>query len=253
MQQFHSDDAGKAQKEEEFSSSRRKMILGGAAGVAGIAGLALAGQRAFASPIDGPSCVTPIKDILTIARTAERLAVTFYTHGLNHADEMGIHGDDAAYLRAALIEEQIHELFFAANGGGILASEFSFPEGPDTFTSVHRFIATQQQLEGVFDSAFLSAVREFAMQSRPDLAQISAQVACIEAEHRALGRSIVGLIPADNWAFTPVLIGKVGDAPALVKKAGYLSPKKGNRYTYHQVGTEKGGVVYRTPFAAACS
>ncbi len=256
MQQFHSDDTGKAQKEEEFSSSRRKMILGGAAGVAGIAGLALAGQHAFASSSDGPdgpNCVTPIKDILTIARTAERLAVTFYTHGLNHADQMGIHGDDQAYLRAALIEEQIHELFFAANGGGILASEFSFPEGPDTFTSIHRFIATQQQLEGVFDSAFLSAVREFAMQSRPDLAQISAQVACIEAEHRALGRSIAGLVPADNWAFTPVLIGKVGDAPALVKKAGYLSPTRGNSYTYHQVGTEKGGVVYRTPFAAACS
>ena len=253
MQQFPSDEAEKAQKEEVFTSSRRKVLLGGAAGVAGIAGLAFAGEHTLARSIDGPSCVTPIRDILTIARTAERLAVTFYTNGIAHADELGIHGEDAAYLRAALIEEQIHELFFAANGAGVLASEFSFPEGPDTFRHLDKFIATQQQLEGVFDSAFLAAVREFALQSRPDLSQISAQIACIEAEHRALGRSIGGYIPADNWAFTPVLIGKVGDAPALVKKAGYLSPVNGNRYDYHQVSTAKGGVVYRQPYAAPCS
>jgi len=241
------------------ATSRRNVLKGAIAGAAGATGLAVAGT-AFLSNSAKPAsahksnCVTPIAEIFTIARTAERLAVTFYTHGLNNADKLGITGADRAYIRAALIEEQIHELFFASAGGGYLASTFSFPEGPKTFEDLATFIATQQQLEGVFDSAFLAAVKEFGLQGRPDLSQIAAQVACIESEHRALGRAIGGLIPADNWAFTPVLIGKVGDAPALVAKAGYLSPVNGNHYTYEQVPVGGGGVVYRSPFAvASCS
>lgn len=114
------------------------------------------------------------------------------------------------------------------------------------------FIATQQQLEGVFDSAFLAAVKEFGLQGRPDLSQIAAQIACIESEHRALGRAIGGLVPADNWAFAPVLVAKVGDAPALVAKAGYLSPVDGNSYTYAPVTTNDPGIIYRSPFSVAC-
>ncbi len=240
-------------------TSRRNLLKGAVAGAVGVTGLAVAGaalghQRASASTATvNKKCITPIADILTIARTAERLAVTFYSHGLQNADKLGLRAYEREYLRAALIEEQIHELYFAKAGGKYLASTFSFPQGPATFEHLKLFIATQQQLEGVFDSAFLAGVKEFALQQRPDLAQVSAQIACIEAEHRALGRAIGGMIPADNWAFTPVLIGKVGDAPALVAKAGYLSPKNGNSYTYKQVSVDFSSVVYRTPFSVACS
>lgn len=190
-----------------------------------------------------------IVSILTVARTAEQLAVTFYSNGIANADKLGISGDNLAYLKAALVEEQIHQQFFAANGGQSLADTFSFPQGPDTFNDLKTFIATQQQLEGVFDSAFLAAIMEFAQLGRPDLAQIAGQVACIEAEHRALGRAIGGLSPADNWAFTPVLVASVGDAPALVQKAGYLSPKTGNSYMYSQVSTSGAGVEQTKPFS----
>ena len=183
-----------------------------------------------------------IVDILTVARTAEQLAVTFYTNGIANADKLGITGDNLAYLKAALVEEQIHQLFFTANGGKSLADTFSFPQGPQTFTDLKTFIATQQQLEGVFDSAFLAAIMEFAQLGRPDLAQIAGQIATVESEHRALGRVIGGLSPADNWAFTPVLVTSVGAAPALVQKAGYLSPMSGNSYTYQQVDTSGAGV-----------
>jgi Ferritin-like domain len=190
-----------------------------------------------------------IVSILTVARTAEQLAVTFYSNGIANADKLGISGDNLTYLKAALVEEQIHQQFFAANGGQSLADTFSFPQGPDTFNDLKTFIATQQQLEGVFDSAFLAAIMEFAQLGRPDLAQIAGQVACIEAEHRALGRSIGGLSPADNWAFTPVLIASVGGAPALVQKAGYLSPKTGNSYMYKQVSIDGAGVEQTKPFS----
>lgn len=190
-----------------------------------------------------------IVTILTVARTAEQLAVTFYTNGINNASQLGISGANLDYLKAALIEEQIHQQFFAANGGQSLATTFSFPNGAKTFTDLNTFIATQQQLEGVFDSAFLAAIFEFAQLGRPDLAQIAGQIATVEAEHRALGRVIGSMSPADNWAFSPVLIATVGDAPALVTKAGYLSPTSGNSYTYQQVSTSDTSILYQKPFS----
>lgn len=190
-----------------------------------------------------------VLSILTVARTAEQLAVTFYSNGVTNADKLGISGDDLGYLRAALVEEQIHEQFLASAGAQSLASTFSFPQGPSTFTDLKTFIATQQQLEGIFDSAYLAAVMEFAQMGRPDLAQIAAQIACIEAEHRALGRSIGGLSPADNWAFTPVMVASVGDAPGAVQQAGYLSPSSGNSYSYQPVSTSGAGVEQTVPFS----
>lgn len=194
-----------------------------------------------------------IVTILTVARTAEQLAVTFYTNGINNASQLGISGDNLDYLKAALIEEQIHQQFFAANGGQSLATTFSFPNGAKTFTDLNTFIATQQQLEGVFDSAFLAAIFEFAQLGRPDLAQIAGQIATVESEHRALGRVIGSLSPADNWAFSPVLIATVGDAPALVEKAGYLSPTSGNSYTYQEVSTSDASILYQKPFSVAAT
>jgi hypothetical protein len=245
--------------------SRRSLLKGASVAAGGLAvgaaGMFYGTRLTHASTIPASNAVQgrgplnpgkvqdTIVSILTVARTAEQLAVTFYSHGIDNASQLGITGDNLTYLKAALVEEQIHQQFFAANGGQSLTDTFSFPQGAKTFTDLTTFIATQQQLEGVFDSAFLAAVVEFAQIGRPDLAQVSAQVACIEAEHRALGRSIGNLSPADNWAFTPVLLGSVGDAPALVKKAGYLTPVSGNSYTYQQVSTDDAGVEQRKPYA----
>ena len=249
-----------------FSASRRNLLRGAAAtGIAAVGAGALSALPAQAAMIGHGEAMQHAKDmgllssskattdsiatILTVARTAEQLAVTFYTNGINNADKLGISGNNLDYLKAALIEEQIHQQFFTANGGQSLADTFSFPQGPSTFTDLNTFIATQQQLEGVFDSAFLAAIFEFAQLGRPDLAQIAGQIATIEAEHRALGRAIGNLNPADNWAFSPVLIASVGAAPALVQKAGYLSPTSGNSYTYQQVSTNDSRILYQKPFS----
>jgi len=241
------------------TKSRRAILKGAIAGALGATGLAVGAstlfkpRSVFAEALSGSSCtVDSVTTILSVAATAERLAVTFYTNGVKHAGDLGLSGASLAAIEAALIEEQIHELFFVANGGTPLASTFSFPHGQHTFEDLSTFIATQQQLEGVFDSAFLAAIHEFAAMGQPVLARIAGQVATIEAEHRALGRFIAGLVPADNWAFSPVLIPSVGAAPAIVKDAGYLSPTSGNSYTYHQVDTSGHGVMYREPVAVGC-
>lgn len=186
--------------EPDAYSSRRSFLQGAA-----VSGLALAGAGLLAEPPAqaqqaGGTSPDTVKQIFTVARTAEQLAVTFYTNGVANADKLGITGNQLDALKAALIEEQIHQQLFVAQGGDSLADTFSFPDGPSTFTDLGKFIKAQQQLEGVFDSAFLAAVKEFAEPpiSRPDLAQIAAQIAMIESEHRALGRDIGGLDPADK-------------------------------------------------------
>ncbi len=214
--------------------SRRSLFAGTMA--AGL-GLSLLPAVAHAdTPLDS------ITTILTIARTAERLAVTFYTNGVQNAGTLGLSGAQLDYFKAALIEEQLHELFFTAAGAGApLASTFSFPHGATTFTDLPTFIQTQQQLEGVFDSAFIAAVYEFSAMGRSDLARTACQIAMIESEHRVLGRAVLAgsmpdtYDPADNWTYAPQDLTSVGAAPGVVQAAGYLSPTDGNRYMYQQV------------------
>lgn len=243
--------------------SRRKLLKGAAVAGSGVVALSTAalliprGVSHAAGASDTEGAEATAAQIFGIAATAERLAVTFYSHGVANASKLGLSGASLAAIQAALVEEQIHELFFEANGGVPLTSTFSFPHTDDTFESLALFIATQQQLEGVFDAAFIAAVKEFCYLGLPRVAQIACQIAMIESEHRALGRYIAeqaGLSgfgpPADNWAFAPALLESVSDAPAVVAAAGYLSPKPGNTFTYQQVSTADAGVVFRTPFTA---
>ena len=226
-------------------ASRRSFLKGGAA-MTVAAGVGLTSLPALAAT----GSTSTAAQILTVARTAEQLAVTFYTNGIRHAQALRLDASEVEYLKAALIEEQIHQTFFTANGGTSLADTFSFPLGDETFENLGSFIATQQQLEGVFDSAFLAAVREFAELGSPRLAQIAAQVAMVESEHRVLGREIAashgisvlpapsagqGTSPADNWAYAPALLDFVKNAPGVVSAAGYLSPVGDNSYKYKRV------------------
>jgi hypothetical protein len=190
-----------------------------------------------------------LQQILDIAVTAEQLAVTTYSNGLAHAWALGIKGDNLHYLHAALVEEQIHESFFESLGGEALTSTFSYPNGAATFSNLATFIDTQQMLESSLDSAFLAGVIEAAQAGEFRLAQILAQIACIEAEHRVLGRTIIGYQPADNYAYTPVLVKRVKDTPSVLMDAGYLSPTFGNIYAYEPIIINLPDIEYRTPYS----
>ncbi len=219
----------------------RRTFLKGAA----VAGAAVAGAAAMPLSVGAQTPTSPdtAAQILSIAATAERLAIAFYTNGMNNAAALGLTGENLAIIQAALIEEQIHELFFVANGGTPLTSTFSFPMGATTFTDLPTFIATQQQLEGAFDSAFIAAAYEFSLMGNPSLCRTACQIAMVESEHRALGRQIGGLVPADNWTFAPQTVPSVGAAPAVLTAAGYLSPVAGNTYTYAQVDFSTGALA----------
>ena len=221
-------------------AGRRGFLKAGIGASAGLAAFGVTNLPALA----GSS--SSVKEILDIAVTAEQLAVTFYSNGVARAQDLGLKGVSLDYIKAALIEEQIHLDFFKENGGVGLVNIFSFPD-PNTFEDLKNFIATQQTLEGVFDAAFIAAVGDFYDLGQRGLAQIACQVAMIEAEHRALGRAIVGLAPADNWAYGINSLRHVADAPALVTAAGFFSPVQGNSYPYMRVSTVDPRIISRNP------
>ena len=242
-------------------SSRRSMLKGvaaGTAGVAAIAGLAVGGfvleeknkgENAHAASYDDSSYrdnTDSITTILNVATTAEHLAVTFYTNGLAHADRLGFNDTARMDIKAALIEEQLHLNFLAKNGAKPLTRTFSFPDGIDTFRQMEMFIRTQQWLETLFVAAYIVAGKEFAMLKRPDLVQVAGQIGTVEAEHRAVGRAIGGLRPADNHAFSPIVLQKVGDAPTILKNRGFLNPKNGNSYHYSEADLNDGDIISRS-------
>jgi hypothetical protein len=230
--------------------SRRTMLKGALGAGAAFAGAGLLSKLPAEAATTTTAATTPadsVATILTIARTAEQLAVTFYQNAVRAAVEgrLNLTGPALNAIKAAAIEEQLHLNYFAAAGGGSLASTFSFPNGLGTFANLEIFIATQQMLEGVFDSAFIAAVYEFALAGRPDLAQIAAEIAMVESEHRAIGRYIASqnkltsatddpYIPANNWGYGMLTLKSVGDAPAAIAAAGFLSPNTttGNSFSY---------------------
>lgn len=257
---------------DEGLSRRALLKTGGAAGGLAVLAAMLGGTPAWAeAPAAGgilaePAAVTPMKQIFLIAEGAEQLAITLYRNGVANAKKLGLTGDELNYLKAAGIEEQIHHDLFASITGvaEVAPNNFSFPHGAATFEELDLFIAAQQQLEAVFDSAFLAGVREFSRQGAHRAAQISAQIACIEAEHRVLGVQIAaahgiktlpngyGPLPTtdtvagdhaatistaipNNLAYAPVLVSSVPEAVVLATKAGYATPKPGNSYQYEPI------------------
>ncbi len=102
-----------------IQASRRGLLKGvlagasvGAAGIAGISVVPSLVARAV-SPAEAELKPISVQDMLNIARTLERLAVTFYSHALANAATLGLQGDEVACLQAALVEEQIHEILLA--------------------------------------------------------------------------------------------------------------------------------------------
>lgn len=250
-------------------SSRRsffKSAVVGTAGLAGVAGVVGAGvyisesshktaahaagydqgpyvyQNGYNGNGNGNGMVNgeSVQNILNMAATAEALGVTFYTQILQNADMLGLQQSSRKNLQAALIEEQIHLLFLKLNGAKLQTKHFSFPFGMNTMQDLNMFLKTQQMLESIFIAAYLTAVKEFAMLGRPDLAQVAAQIGGVEAEHRAIGRVIGGMTPANNLAFEQLAFNRVGDAMTALNHHGFLNPTGNNGFWYQQLNNMNG-------------
>jgi len=170
----------------EREVSRRKMLK--TAGVGGAATLAFATLFGTDIAKAAPEGDDP-QTILNLASTAEALAVTAF-HSIITLSSFygGLKPVYQNYLKSALRQEQEHFDFLVANGAKPLANKFFFPNG--ILDSLPLYVYVTDVLEGVFIAAYMASIRRFAELGRPDLAWTSASVMGIEAEHKAINRTM---------------------------------------------------------------
>lgn len=210
------------------------------------------------------------QQIFTAALIAEGLAITFYYNvlvgsiiqspelagsGGSATNVTTSHADDVGYLRAALQQEIDHANLLRSLIGGTSATgdpNQTFYFDSTAFALLTPMLATLDALENAFIGAYMTAVQEFA-QMAADVksaaaeqldstgkaytsvqleyfAKVAASIMGVECEHRVLGRSIGGAIPADNLCFeqtdglTAVFNGNTSAVAALTP---FLTPGTG--------------------------
>jgi hypothetical protein len=230
--------------------SRRRLLLGAAAGAAGtaVAGVASAAfLNTHAVHAEAASSSSTLTEYFSILATGETLFVTLYSLAVAHHEQLGIHGEALNALKAIRTEEQIHLNFALAHGGVPATTHFSFPHGKATFKNRALFLATQQLGEELTNGALLAWIKDMATMGLPRLAQIGGQLMQVEGGHRVVGRVIMDAEPWDNWAFGPVSLTSFLQVPAAVTAAGFLSPRPGNDFEFHPASPHFPGVINTKP------
>jgi hypothetical protein len=230
--------------------SRRRLLLGAAAGTVGIAGAGVAAAallNAHAVRAEVASGGSTLTEFFSILATGEALFVTFYEQGVKNHDRLGINGSALNSLEAILAEEQMHLRFALSQGGKPATTHFSFPHGQETFEDREVFLETQQLGEDLTNGALLAWIKDMSSMGMTRLAEVGGQLMQVEGGHRVIGRVIMGAEPFPNWGFGPVVLDHFTQVPAAVKAAGFLSPRPGNDFEFHPVRPSFPGVIHTTP------
>jgi hypothetical protein len=171
----------------------KQAVAGGGLFAAGVAGLATTGSAAAqTAPGDSP------ETILNLAATVETFVVTHLTNLLTRRT-FAVTPLEELQARVLLASEQEHLNVINANGGRAAASQFFFP--PDLYASRERFATVTAQLETACTAAYLAASRRFAELGNSRMAATQGQIACSEAQHVAVARDMLGVVPSDiAWA-----------------------------------------------------
>lgn len=202
------------------------------------AGLGVAGFAASSVRAAGQSATTPdtVQSIIDTALVAEQLATTFYytaltTPAIMSDSQLGGSSTDpnnpgmapngnpgnVRYFQAALDAEIKHAAALAKAGASSTATQFFFPQ--TAFTSVMGaggLLATLDSLETAFIAAYLAGISSFATLGHADLAEFAAEVLGVECEHRAMGRVVAGVNPANNLTLEKALFTAVSQAGAAL-------------------------------------
>lgn len=198
--------------------SRRTLLKGAGAGVAGVA-MAQAGVlRSLAAESES------VQDILNVTATVERFGVTFLGAGIESAEQKNfnkpIPAPVLAVLKAARAQEQFHLDFFESAGGRAVVSTFTVP--PAALTDYDTFFKAIVVEETVEIAAQLAAIRTYTELQRPDMVKVSFQYAAEEAEHRLLANYALGTRPANDVAFEKAMFTTVGQAADTLKQLGFI-------------------------------
>jgi hypothetical protein len=130
--------------------------------------------------------------IINLAATAELFATTHYLAAIN--GDLGLAEAQVNYLKAGFLAEQDHLELLVSLGAEPVVSEFYVPE--TLFSDAALFATITEVAESTFVAAYLAAVRIWSKSAETTaFAVTAAQIAAVEAEHRALVRQIGGLLP----------------------------------------------------------
>jgi len=229
--------------------SRRTVLKGaGAIGVGlgvGAASWPAIAQTPEASPVAGP--VETIQDILNITVTSEAFGLTFLGEAIASAEAANYLGTispaELMILKAARAQEQFHVDFFLSLGGELLTETFTIP--PETLTDRDALFSTIVLQEEVEIAAQLAAFQTFTALERPDLVKVSFQYAAEEAEHRLVANYALGVRPANDIAFAPVLFETVGEFYASLEERGIIGGT-GTEIAYPGPGEVDASMVIET-------
>lgn len=169
-----------------------------------------------------------IQDMLSIAATAEALAVTVIGEALAAAErgDLALTEDERVFLRAARAAEQAHYEVLTAAGAQPLTLVFTVPDTRAVSDPV-LLLRTAIGLEEAFIAAYCAAAQQFASLGRADLVGVALQIGGVEAEHRAhlsffaSARGAVTGVPNDV-AFEKALFTSVGAAADALVQLGWI-------------------------------
>lgn len=152
--------------------------------------------------------------IINLAATAELFATTHYLAAINNAEALGLDAIELAYMKAGFLAEQDHYELLVGLGAAPVVTEFYVPE--PLFADRALFAATTEVAETAFIGAYLAATRIFAAAAETAFAVTTAQIAAVEAEHRAFVRRI-GLKLATNLSYAGFVLNNVSDAVPVLQ------------------------------------
>ncbi len=232
--------------------SRRNFVKAGAAGASLVGMTQLFGiSTAFAQDGDDDT-----QTIINLAATAELFATTHYLAGINGAEAMGLDEIQVNYLKTGFLAEQDHLELLMSLGATPLFTEFYVPDG--LFADKDLFSQITEVAETTFVSAYLAATRIFTAAGAVPFAVTTAQIAAVEAEHRALVRQIGGRI-ANNIPYAQYQFDNVSDAvPVLMPFldgsgegfVGPVQPPTAEDIAAIRAEADALGYVNTVPFAA---
>lgn len=209
----------------------RRTVLKGAGAIGVGLGIGATWQPAIAQTPEASPGATPvagavetIQDILNITATVEAFGLTFLGEAVASAEAgnytLPIFPAELEIVKAARAQEQFHLDFFLGLGGEILTETFTIP--PETLTDRDTLFSTIVLQETVEIAAQLAAFQSFTALERPDLVKVSFQYAAEEAEHRLVANYALGVRPANDIAFAPLLFETAGGLLANLEERGII-------------------------------
>ncbi|MEZ4672499.1 MAG: ferritin-like domain-containing protein [Anaerolineae bacterium] len=154
-----------------------------------------------------------LETIINLAATAELFASTHYMAAIN--GNLGLAEGQIKYMKAGFLAEQDHLELLMSLGAKPVVTEFYVPE--KLFSDQALFSAVSEVAETAFVGAYLAATRVFSQSAdTTKFAVTTAQIAAVEAEHRALVRQIGGRL-ANNISYAQYTLHNVSDAVPVLQ------------------------------------